>query len=244
MQPRTISAMFLLCGLTFAAQLFSLAYGRIDPQQSFNDIVFPSLFFLSLLTLPSCWFGVVIGSKLGLGAPELINILQKQAGAWKNIWFRIRWILPTAVIIGISLLVLREVTEPFLPAEIKPYGFRGVLGGFAVSVGAAVAEEVWFRLGLMTFLIWCVTKANKGKQPKDTLIWSIIVLSAVVFAAAHIPQLVSYGAASPFAIGGTMFGNTLVGVFFGWSYWRKGIMAAIIGHLTVDIVLHLVPAMF
>ena len=49
MQSRNLPVMLLLCAMTFAAQLFSLAYGRIDPQQSFVDILLPSVVFCPCL---------------------------------------------------------------------------------------------------------------------------------------------------------------------------------------------------
>jgi membrane protease YdiL (CAAX protease family) len=52
----------------------------------------------------------------------------------------------------------------------------------------------------------------------------------------------SYGAASPFAIGGTIVGNSVVGVLYGWSYWRRSLVAAMVAHFAVDVVLHVLPA--
>jgi membrane protease YdiL (CAAX protease family) len=38
--------------------------------------------------------------------------------------------------------------------------------------------------------------------------------------------------------------NGLAGVVFGWLYWRRGLLAAMVAHLTFDLVLHvIVPAL-
>ena len=112
----------------------------------------------------------------------------------------------------------------------------------AVSFGAAVAEEVWFRLGLMTLMVWCVVRLLKDQKPRPIAVWTIIVFSSVSFGMAHLPQLESYGAGSPFAIGGTVIGNTAVGILYGWCYWKRSLFAAMIAHLSVDIVIHVLPA--
>jgi len=144
--------------------------------------------------------------------------------------------------LGALLLLIRQISAPYLPPEIPAYGFRGVIGGLSVSIGAAVGEEVWFRLGLMTFLVWGLTRLFKGKKARTPITWTIIVFTSVAFGAAHLPQLLAYGAGSPFAIGGTVLGNTAVGILYGWCFWRRSLFAAIIAHFSVDIVLHVIPA--
>lgn len=58
----------------------------------------------------------------------------------------------------------------------------------------------------------------------------------------HVPQLVAAGAASLLSVSGTVLGNTLVGTFYSWLYWRHSLIAAILGHFSVDVVLHVLTA--
>jgi membrane protease YdiL (CAAX protease family) len=41
---------------------------------------------------------------------------------------------------------------------------------------------------------------------------------------------------------GTVLLNAIGGVVFGWLYWRRGIEAAMVAHLTADLTLHVVAA--
>jgi membrane protease YdiL (CAAX protease family) len=75
------------------------------------------------------------------------------------------------------------------------------------QLGPAVAEEVWFRLGLMSCLVWLLMKTAKRSTPDAHVIWLSIGVLAVLFGAAHLPQLASFGAATPFAMAGTIFGK-------------------------------------
>jgi membrane protease YdiL (CAAX protease family) len=75
------------------------------------------------------------------------------------------------------------------------------------------------------------------------VVWPVIGITSVAFGLAHLPQLTSYGAASPFAIAGTIFGNSVVGVLYGWCYWQRSLVAAMIAHFSVDVTLHVLPAL-
>ena len=70
----------------------------------------------------------------------------------------------------------------------------------------------------------------------------MIVLTSLGFGLAHLPQLVSYGAVAPTAVGATVLGNVVVGLLYGWTYWRMGLAAAITAHFTVDVALHVLTA--
>ena len=37
-------------------------------------------------------------------------------------------------------------------------------------------------------------------------------------------------------------GNSLVGILYGWCYWRLSFIAAVIAHFSVDLIIHAVPA--
>ncbi|MGH1363755.1 MAG: CPBP family intramembrane glutamic endopeptidase [Calditrichia bacterium] len=234
----------ILLVLTIAAQLINLAFGRINAEQSLSSVLLPSLLFLCAITLPLTWLGIRLGPKVGLGIPLIDQFLANQPTAWRILRNDVVFATILGLALGALLLLVRVFSTPYLPPELPAFGHRGILGGLAVSVGAAVAEEVWFRLGLMTVLVWIASKAFSKGEVQPVLVWSVIAITSIGFGTAHLPQLVSYGAGSPFAITGTVLGNTAVGFLYGWCYWRRSLIAAIVAHFSVDIVLHVLPVFF
>ena len=235
--------LLVLYVLTLAAQFTSLAFGRIQPEHDFATMLLPSLLFLSVLTLPALWIGLRLGPALGLGAPRFAALLARQPGAMRAL--ARDWVVAgtAGALLGAIFLSVRYAAQPYLPAALPEPGFRGVLGGLAVSFGAAVGEEVWFRLGLMTLLVWAVTRLAGKRKPSGVAVWSVIIIAAFGFGLAHVPQMVAFGAASPVAVASTVLGNVSVGVLYGWCYWRRGLLAAMIAHFSADIVLHVLPAL-
>lgn len=241
-RPRIGLPFAVLFVSTIAAQLVSLAFGRINTELSFASMVLPSVLALSVITLPAIWIGLKLGPSVGLGAPRLNALLMAEPGSLKRFAEDAILVAVLSVALGGLLLVIRQVSLAYLPPEIPAYGHRGVIGGLAVSFGAAVAEEVWFRLGLVTLLVWGLTRLRNKATPSPAIVWTVIVACAVVFGMAHLPQLIAYGAGSPIAIGGTVLGNTAVGLLYGWCYWQRGLLAAMLAHFSVDFVLHVLPA--
>jgi len=193
-------------------------------------------------TIPAAGLGIWLGRGIGLGTPRLSDLMNKKSDTLKLLQQDARLASILGLVIGAMLLVLRIVTADFLPPELPNLGHRGVLGGLLVSIGAAVGEEVWFRLGLMTLLLWLVTRLFGHEEIRPSVAWTIIILVSFGFGLAHLPQLLSYGAGSPFAIWGTILGNVMVGVLYGWCYWKRSLFAAIVAHFSVDILLHVLPA--
>lgn len=232
-----------LYALTLAAQFISLAFGRAQLEHDLATMVLPSLLFLSVLTLPSAWVGLRLGPSLGLGAPRFAALLAREPGATRALARDLVVAGTAGLLLGATFLAVRYAAQPYLPAELPEPGFRGAWGGLAVSFGAAVGEEVWFRLGLMTLMVWAVTRLSGKREPSSVAVWSIIVITALGFGLAHVPQMIAYGAASPIAVASTVLGNVSVGVLYGWCYWRRGLLAAMIAHFSADIVLHSLPAL-
>lgn len=229
--------------LAISFQMMSLAFGRIDQSISFSSIAVPSLIFLSLLTIPAIWVGLVLRESVGFsllpgsGSGQSSRFSELSASKASAVAILL------GILVGGLLLIIRHYSMPYLPPEIPSYGFRGIIGGLAVSFGAAVVEEVWFRLGLMTFLVWLLSRIFRSGEVNALIVWVVIAVSAFAFGLAHIPQLLSYGAGSIFAVSGTILGNMAVGILYGWCYWRLGLSSAMLAHFSVDIVIHVLTAL-
>ena len=222
---------------TIIAQLANIYYQSIQDQSDFVSKLLPSLVFLSVLTIPSIVIGLRLGESAGV---SLYKSYDGQAS-----WFKSPILFPliSGITLGVLLLVVRYFSAPYLPDEVPEYGFRGVTGGLLVSIGAAIGEEVWFRFGLMTLVLWGMKRIFKFSELTDQLVWIVIIVVGVAFGAAHIPQLISYGGGTSFALWGTMLGNVAVSMLYGWCFWKYGLISAIIAHFILDIVLHVLPAM-
>jgi membrane protease YdiL (CAAX protease family) len=231
---------FVLLVLTLVAQLSALSY---TATQAFVDIFVPSLIALLAVTAPLAALGLWLGSPIGLGAPLLTALLSRSPGAVRKLVNDARLAMIMGLAVGVFLWALRILTAPYLPPELPALGHRGVVGGLLVSAGAAIGEEVWLRLGVMTILAWILVRVRGDTRLKPGSAWAAIILASVVFSLIHLPQLAAAGAASWAGVLGTIFGNTLVGIIFGWLYWRRSLVAAIAAHFSVDLVLHVFPAL-
>jgi len=242
--PRISHTFFLplvvLTVATVVAQLAGLASGEEQPTAS---VLVTSAAAIALVTLPLAGLGLWLGQGIGLGAPLLTGLLLGRRGCGQQLLQDARLAIPLGLGVGTVLLTLRILATPLMPPELPAPGHRGILGGLAVSIGAAVGEEVWLRLGVMGILAWLLLRASRLSKLEPRVARTAILLAAVLFGLMHLPQLAAAGAATPAGVSGTIIGNTVVGSLCGWLYWRRSLIAAMLAHFSVDFVLHVLPAL-
>ncbi|HVL35766.1 MAG TPA: CPBP family glutamic-type intramembrane protease [Burkholderiales bacterium] len=105
----------------------------------------------------------------------------------------------------------------------------------ALATGIAyggVTEEVMMRWGLLSALA-CL--ALRRAAPSVAFPVAIAV-SALVFAALHLPAALAFAAPEAPVLARTLLLNGLGGLAFGWLYWRHTLESAMIAHATVHVV--------
>ena len=133
-----------------------------------------------------------------------------------------------------------------LPEAVPPSVERADLlppwQGFLASVSAGVNEEVLFRLGLMTLFVFLGARLlRQGERPAARVVWAAIALAALLFGAVHLPQAAALGGGlSATLVASVLLGNGLIGMAFGWLYWRRGLLAAVTAHLATGVALYVV----
>ncbi|MED1943942.1 MULTISPECIES: type II CAAX prenyl endopeptidase Rce1 family protein [Brevibacillus] len=108
--------------------------------------------------------------------------------------------------------------------------------GFLSSFYGGVCEEVLMRLGVMTVVVFLAQKMGG----MGISYWLGICVAAIVFAISHLPtNYMTYGKGYVVTVW-TLLLNGILGILFGFLYWRYGLEAAIISHFSADIVLHVI----
>ena len=111
------------------------------------------------------------------------------------------------------------------------------------SAVAAISEEVLFRLFLVPFGVWLVSRVVLGGRFEGATFWTVVALSALAFAAAHLPSVtVLYGVDMgelPLAlVGELLLLNAVVSVVAAQQLRAHGLLAAIGVHWWTDVVWH------
>ena len=185
--------------------------------------------------------GLWLGPKVGLGAPWLYGLV----GGDRDARSRLRALLiPCAmlgVLVGGAIVVLDLwVFAPRLAAvgsdtaALQPPAWQGLLASFYGSI----AEELLMRLGLMTLLVWVGARLTQTSVPRPAVVWTAIVATALLFGAGHLPTTAAILSLTPLVIARALLLNGIGGIVFGWLYWKRGLLAAMLAHFSADIVLH------
>ena len=108
--------------------------------------------------------------------------------------------------------------------------------GLLASAGAGITEEIWFRFGLMTLFVWLLARESRSFPPAAWVFWIGNMAAALLFGAIHLPQAaLQYGLSGP-VLAFVFLDNGIAGILFGWFYWRRGLVAAMVCHFASDII--------
>jgi membrane protease YdiL (CAAX protease family) len=197
--------------------------------------------------------GLFFAGRVGLGAPIL-----EAATRGEPVVGKVRALLPLSMALAViaTLIVLGLEFYFFQPALARELGGAADIlnlktaqpaawKGFLASFYGGVAEEIQLRLFVMSFFAWLgrfLSRTPDGK-PTIAVIWIANILAAVLFGLGHLPTVAMLVPLTPLVIARTVILNGLLGIVWGWLYWKRGLEAAMLSHFSADIVLHVLLAL-
>jgi membrane protease YdiL (CAAX protease family) len=218
-----------MVGVFAAITLFVPAFLAQHPPH--HPIKLPMWMVLTLLCAQTglylagfVWCGVALASKVGLHAPAFEAFASGR---------------PIGVALAPQLLpgLIGGLLAAAIPWYFTSHGLIIEIHSpsallMAVLYGG-IDEEIMMRWGLMTLFVWLGWRLSgrSPRGPSTVVVWSAIMLSAVVFGAGHLPSTYALNG----HLTGTMVGSVIVagavfGVVAGYLYRRWGLEAAMICH--------------
>jgi hypothetical protein len=179
----------VLLGAPFSIAVLSdaAAGGPIDPATVWGRALLEAL----LLLLPAAAVGLWLGSRVGLGAVYPAMLAADTAVDAHPI----RHIVTPALLVGVAIASPGLLGWMFIPqAGFGPGLDNPTLVDWLLrSISAALTEEIAFRFGLMTLLVW-LTRAVVAEASSERVFWVGNTGAALVFAGAHLPPILSLDA--------------------------------------------------
>ncbi|MED4227869.1 CPBP family intramembrane glutamic endopeptidase [Neobacillus cucumis] len=186
------------------------------------------------------WLGLIMGEKLGLDAPifrRWVTGTGKARFQKKDVWQAL-----ISGVVGILVVIILEkfVFQPLLPEIASNAQPVSHLAGILTFLQGGVFEEVLVRLFFMTLIVWILyTLFGKTSGRKVWMYWTGIIAAAILFGVSHLPAAQQiFGTITPILFIRTIVSNGLLGIVFGYLYWKKGLEYAMIAHAIGDIILH------
>ncbi|MBQ4581910.1 MAG: CPBP family intramembrane metalloprotease [Oscillospiraceae bacterium] len=186
---------------------------------------------LALVTaVQSAGYGIVLG---GIGI-----WLAKKVGLWRNERsIEGKPLLYTVIIsvIGGMALILPDVFffGRHIPAVAESYAAKPTIPYLIATVTyGAVIEEIMLRLfcmSLLAFLLWKLF-ARKQETPAAGILIAANVMTALLFAAGHLPATAVMMGLTPMIVLRCFLLNGIFGLAFGWLYRRYGLRYAMLAH--------------
>jgi Type II CAAX prenyl endopeptidase Rce1-like len=184
--------------------------------------------------------GLWLGNRLGLGAPLVLHVLARDPSALRELQEGIPFAIAVgfstgAVIVALRLALRRLTPMPSQSAAADVMVWERLLAAFA----AGIREELWFRFGLMTCLLWGATQILQTTSNNAAVLWGTNLLIALGFGTAHLGQArVLHGLTTSY-VAYILLLNGVASLAFGWIYCRQGLFAAVAAHCCTDLVLQI-----
>ena len=243
-----VFAILLVAGLLGVLAVLPFTFDLIDSsafgQIPAPDIPLPLVIALALvqngvLLAVFIFIGLILSDRIGLEMP-LIRAWANGEHPPKLRRIALPGILVGAVagamLIGLeALFFLRHLPKPMLQSFEIPLWKRllaGVLYG-------GITEELLMRLFLVSLaarLFGRLWRTEAG-MPSSGAFWSAITLVAVLFGLGHLPITAVITPLTQLVVVRAIVLNGLAGIAFGYLYWRHGLEAAMLGHMSAHLVM-------
>ena len=245
---------FAIVGLVggFFVGLYAIASYPADILQQLIDEMakiglgeIPVAIFLAVVTaVQSFGYGIVLGA-LGI-------FFGKKTGLWKDEKTIVKKPLIIALIVAFVCglaIILPDVF--FFSSRFETiqnsYAEKPTIAYMLASVTyGAVIEEVMLRLFFLSFVAFVLQKIfeKRSEFPSTKLLMIANVISAVLFAAGHLPFTLLAIGSSPLIIFRCFLLNGGLGLAFGYLYRKFGLRYAMIAHGGCHIVSKLIWILF
>jgi membrane protease YdiL (CAAX protease family) len=187
-----------------------------------------------LILALAVWGGIRLAPSVGLRAPACEAVVTGRP-IGPALGLQILPGLIGGVLGGVVMLAAFGVA----PAAVVELQERFIIPIVARVIYGGVTEELLLRWGLMTALVWCAWRFLQQRRGpvRAGYVWLAIAVSAVMFAAGHLPAASFLIGALTMPIVVFVIGvNTAFGLLFGYLYWRHGLEAAMIAHAVTHLV--------
>lgn len=233
---KTISSLILILKLLAlgALGLLALLWVNLSGSSEGLSARLGVLIQPGLLLLASAIIGGVLAHRAGFPLPIINGPPWPSSNAVQSIliYGAVGGAFAGLLILKISLLGPYMLTGALPPITLytPEYFALGALYG-------GLTEEIIFRFGLMTLIAWALLQATG--QSADWVFLVAIALSALLFAAGHLPVVFATGQATAAIITYVLVLNSAAGLIYGWLYWRLGLEAAMVAHVSTHITMML-----
>ncbi|WGF91685.1 CPBP family intramembrane glutamic endopeptidase [Aequorivita marisscotiae] len=205
----------------------------------FSDVIQTGIYGL-ILGIIMVFVGLWISKKAQLGAPVIESFFSNQKNRTQTHFFKtLLFPLAYSVVLALAILLVHNLIRDYFPVasivERPSKPFYAI-----VSFSAGITEEIIFRLGLMSLIVVVIQRFKKKTNPSPSVVWVGIIITALCFGLVHLPLSKNFANLTLVTVSSTMIGNLITGSFFGWVYWKRGLIVAIIVHIVWDLVFHVV----
>ena len=239
----------LVAGVPGILALVGYIYFTTPPTAVPAGLSLPLLAVLSavnplILLGVACLLGAYTAPRVELRS-YLMNRMDTGEGIWRHLREEVGLAVGIGILGGILIIILDAVMMSFVAQDL-PQSVIGATRPTVMSVLAyapvrflygGITEELMLRFGLMSvlaFVGWRLT-GRRADVPGPKIMWTAIVISAVLFGVAHLPALAQSVALTPAFIARTILLNAAAGVIFGWLYWQRSLEAAMVSHASFHI---------
>lgn len=211
-----------------------------DLELPFSDSVIGLLVLIqpTILLLVAVLVGVNTAPRVGLHAPAIEAAVRGESPLPA-----LRGQLVPALLVGAVASVVLALYGWYQTVTLPEAAAAGAETNLLVRVlYGGITEELLLRWGMMSFLIWLgwrIVQRREGAA-RPAIVWAGNIVAALLFGLGHLPAAFMSGLTGPVWIVLVVGLNALLGVLFGWLFWRKGLEATIIAHAFTHVVAVLV----
>lgn len=197
-------------------------YELVSELGSENLFILLSAIQTAILSFVTGFIGLNLSGKLGL----------KLNFNWNKKSFLLSTFLGFACAISMSVLD-RFIFYNFIAEQISNVRFS-ISGFLATIIYGGIFEEIFARLFMMSLMGWIALKCLKNQSSEAVPSWVFVfavIVSALLFALGHLPATsVFIGLSFPILVRAILL-NGLVGIVYGYIYWKKGLAYAMNAHM-------------